>query len=186
MIKPFTYRDRETVLKTPIFDVEQVTGTNPHTGHTGAYTLLHNPDWVNVVALDRDGCLLLIRQWRHGTQAIETELPAGLVDPGESPEVAAARELIEETGYAAERWTLLGQVRPNLAYQGNTCWTFLAEGCHRLRAPEFTGGETVELVRVPASDAERLVREGVLRSALSLAALTWWALHRGASPWGAG
>src|SRR4029079_1285503 len=75
--------------------------------------VLHAPDWVNVVPLLPDNRLVMVRQWRFGVAAPTLELPGGVVDPGETAERAARRELREETGYDARTVRALGAVSPN-------------------------------------------------------------------------
>lgn len=183
MVKPFNKLSTEVVLTTPIFNVRRDVATNPETGHTGNYYVLENPDWVVVIALSLDGELILIRQWRHGTGQEEVEFPAGLIDPGEEASAAAARELLEETGYLASSVRLLGEVKPNLAYQRNTCFTYLAEGCRRVSSPVFERGEFAELLLVQPEDLEALVATGQIRSAISLSGIFWWLSQRGALAW---
>jgi 8-oxo-dGTP pyrophosphatase MutT (NUDIX family) len=101
-----------------------------------------------------------------------------MVDEGETPEEAARRELREETGYEAERWTELGHVLPNPAIQMNRTYTYLARGARRVGDPEFDGTEDCRLVLRPWSDAHRLVREGRIRHSLVVAALHWETLRR--------
>jgi 8-oxo-dGTP pyrophosphatase MutT (NUDIX family) len=183
MLKPFVRHGSETLLETPIFRLRKDRAEHPRTGHRGDYYVLENPDWVNIVALTDAGEIVLVRQWRHGTARIELELPAGMVEAGESPEQAGARELLEETGYRAERWTLLGQVAPNAAYQSNTCFTLLAEGCRRTGEVSFDPGEDIELVLVPQSELRELVRKGEFRNALVLVGLLWWLESAGRTAW---
>ena len=102
-----------------------------------------------------------------------------MVEPGEAPEVAAARELLEETGFAADRVTRLGSVRPNCAYQSNTCTSVLLEGCHRAGATSFDPGEDIEHLLVDPAEIPRLVRAGELRNGMVIAALFWWLDARG-------
>ena len=77
----------------------------PRSGQIMPRVALEAPDWVNVIAVTRDGLVILVRQFRFGTGEVSTEIPAGMVDAGETPLEAAQRELMEETGHAAERWT---------------------------------------------------------------------------------
>ena len=77
------------------------------------------PDWCNVVTETADGQLVLVWQYRHGTDELSLEVPGGVIDPGEEPIDAARRELKEETGYEAESFELLSVVQPNPALQNN-------------------------------------------------------------------
>jgi 8-oxo-dGTP pyrophosphatase MutT (NUDIX family) len=106
-----------------------------------------------------------------------------MVEAGESPAEAGARELLEETGYAAERWTVLGQVSPNAAYQSNTCFTLLAEGCRRVGEVSFDPGEDIELVTVSQDELRDLVRRGEFQNALVLVGLLWWLESAGRIGW---
>lgn len=183
MVKPFIRHGSEHLLDTPIFRLRRDRAEHPETGHVGDYFVLENPDWVNVVALTADRQVLLVRQWRHGTATVELELPAGLIEPGESPLEAAARELREETGYAAGRLTLLGEVAPNAAFQRNTCFTVLAEDCVHDGPTRFDAGEDIELVLEPLTRLPTLLREGTFRNALVLIGLLWWLDQQGRVDW---
>jgi ADP-ribose pyrophosphatase len=125
------------------------------------------PDWVNVVALTREGEAILVRQFRFGVEKDTLEIPGGMVDPGEEPAAAAARELEEETGYSASEVVFLGSVHPNPALQSNRCHSFLALGCERKNRPRpKDAGEDIEVVLVRASSLQRLIREGSITHAL--------------------
>src|SRR5277367_2213582 len=73
---------------------------------------VRHPGAAAVVAVDSAERVCLVRQYRHGVTDFLWEIPAGKLDPGEAPEVCAVRELIEETGVAARRWTPLGLYIP--------------------------------------------------------------------------
>ncbi len=153
-----------------IFTLTRSVRRSPRRGLDHTFTRLDAPDWVNVVAVREDGQLLLIEQYRHGTDAITLEIPGGTVDGGETPAQAAARELEEETGYFPAEILLLGQVEPNPAFLSNTCWTFLALGCtHRGRA-EPDVSEEIELRLSTISGFSDLIHQGAIRHALVIAA----------------
>jgi ADP-ribose pyrophosphatase len=122
--------------------------------------------------------VVMVRQYRHGAQRVTLELPGGIVDPGEDPAEAAARELVEETGYRAARVLSLGSLNPNPALFDNRIHTYLAEEVERVA--EIANGPLEETVveLVPVRDVPERVRRGEIDHALVVAALHWWSLAR--------
>lgn len=131
--------------------------------------VLEAPRWVNVIALLPGDEVLLVRQWRFGVAATTLEIPGGMVEEDDAL-AAAARELVEETGYRAGRWTLLGEVEPNPAFLTNRCLTYLAEDLVRVGEPEGDGEEELELARAPLAQIPELIRRGEIRHSLVIAA----------------
>jgi ADP-ribose pyrophosphatase len=166
------------VLDHPVLQVdlaERSRGTEP----AHEFVILHSPDWVNVVPLTEDGQVVLIRQWRHGTGEETLEIPGGLIDPGETPMVAGARELTEETGYQAERLEPLGWVHPNPALFGNRCYTCLALGCRVVGPPCPEDTEQIQVELQPLAQVPELIRRGDISHSLVVAAFTRYWLARG-------
>jgi 8-oxo-dGTP pyrophosphatase MutT (NUDIX family) len=143
------------------------------------YWINEYPPWVNVVALTADDRVVLIRQYRHGLGAVHFEIPAGTTDPGEtSLELAARRELLEETGYSGGTWSLWMTLSANPALQNNLTYTFLAEGVTAGTArPDESEDLRVHLV--PLDDIEALVEQGGFVQALHVAPLQKLLLRRG-------
>jgi 8-oxo-dGTP pyrophosphatase MutT (NUDIX family) len=130
-----------------------------------------SPDWVNVVPLLDDGRVVLVRQWRYGVRQLSLEVPGGLVDPGESHEQAARRELEEETAYRCGRIERIGGAHPNPALFSNRMSFWLATELEQIAdTPEGDGEEELEVVRVPLTDIPRLARAGEITHALALCA----------------
>lgn len=136
------------------------------------FFVIRSPDWVNVVPVTPEGRVVLIRQWRAGTERVVIEVPGGMVDPGESPDQAAVRELAEETGYRPEAIQSLGAIRPNPAIQDNRLHVFLARGCVRNGAPHLEDREEIETFEATFEEVDALVRAGDLDHALVLCALS--------------
>ena len=182
MLKPFRYGKSRELARTPIFRVSEHEAEHPRTGSVRPYVTLEAPDWVNLVALTPEGEMVLVRQWRHGTRRFELELPAGAIEDGESPEQAAARELLEETGYSAAAISRLGEVAPNAAFQHNRCYTVLAEGCVRTGETSFDEGEDIEIVLCRPSDLRAQLGGDVL-NAMVFCGLYWWFERQGRVGW---
>ncbi len=177
-VLPWEPLDEITVADCRVFSVKKVQRRSPRTGRSHDFFVLHGEDWVNVIPLAPDGRVILVRQYRHGTRDITLEIPGGVIEHGEAPGAAAARELLEETGFSAGRWTELGFVHPNPAIQGNRCYTFLAEDLEYQGPQHLDGTEEIEVVSVLASDLEQLVASGIIRHSLVVAAFYWLELHR--------
>lgn len=144
--------ERERLLKTPVFTVmrqrEEAAG-----GLTGDYIALDAPECVVMIPEYGDE-FVLVRQWRHGKNALTTEFPGGVIGKGEAPEAAAYRELYEETGFKAGRLTLLGSVNPNPALFNSRFYVFLAQ---ELEPTGETHPDRDELITVLTRPIEEVI-----------------------------
>jgi ADP-ribose pyrophosphatase len=99
------------------------------------------------------------------------------VDPGDTPETAAARELLEETGYRAEEVVKIGATNPNPAIFNNRCYTFLARNVTKVREPMPDQTEDIETALIPLSDIPEFIRTGKIDHAIVVAAFCWYLLQ---------
>ena len=155
-----------------LFEKRVDTMRNPRNNKTFDRIILESVDWVNVVALDGQGRSLMIRQFRFGVGYTTLETPGGMVDPGEDSKTAAARELLEETGYVSQQWTYLGAVEPNPAYHNNLCHHWLAEDVHMADKQDLGDGESIALAFMTQTEVRERVQSGELKHALALSALS--------------
>ncbi len=167
---------RELLQDCSVFTVSREHSESPRTGEVHEFHRIDSADWVNIVAVTPGDELVMITQYRHGSQEIELEIPGGLIDPGESPAAAAARELLEETGYRAASVEPIGTVNPNPALFGNRVHSFVAWNVQSVADVQNTPAEeTVVQLVSRASLRERLLA-GEIRHALVVAALYWFEL----------
>ena len=154
-----------------LFEKRIDTLRNPRNGQTFDRLVLESVDWVNVVALDTHGRSLMIRQFRFGVGYNTLETPGGMVDPGEDSKTAAARELLEETGYSSDNWQYLGAVEPNPAFHNHLCHHWLATDVELTKPQDLGAGEAIELEFMSQEQVRDAVMCGELKHALALSAL---------------
>jgi 8-oxo-dGTP pyrophosphatase MutT (NUDIX family) len=153
---------------------------SPRTGAEHDFIVLQMREWVNVIAVTRQARIVIIEQYRHGTQEVGVEIPGGVVDPGDSElEQAARRELLEETGYEAEEFVCIGKVTANPAIQDNRCHTFVALGAHAVGEARLEAGEDIAVGEVGIDEVGELIASGRMSHALVIAGFWWFDRWRG-------
>jgi ADP-ribose pyrophosphatase len=155
-------------------------------GHASTREIAGHPGGVAIVAIDSDGSVLLVRQWRHAAGRALLEIPAGTLDRDaegavEAHELAAKRELEEETGARAATWRHLGAFYTAPGFTDELMQLYLATDLtaadgDRLGPDE---DERLELLRVPFADAVAMAERGEIADAKSLVGLLWVARLRG-------
>jgi ADP-ribose pyrophosphatase len=161
----------ERLFETPYFVLRSDRLRLPGGALKDPYYVVERPDAAIVFPLTNEGEVVLVRQYRPPLERMELGLPAGLVEEGERPEVAAKRELLEETGYSGGEWELLGSVASSPSLKDNWAYLFLARGVERTSAPDPDEHELVEVVRVAAEDLPGLIRGGEIVSSSGVAAI---------------
>ena len=123
-----------------------------------------------------NGAALFVRQYRYAYGESLYELPAGKCDVGEEPSVAAARELAEETGVVAKKWTLLFETYPSPGYTDEKIYIYLAQdGTHQTQ--RLDEGEFLDVVWLPLSNVKTMLQSGEIKDAKTIIALQAYFSH---------
>ncbi len=141
--------------------------------------VLESPDWVNVIPITTDGQMVLVEQYRQGSDTVELEVPGGVMDKTDkSPVETACRELKEETGYEGDNARVIGKVFPNPAIMSNSSYTVLVENCRCVCEVNFDSGEDIITRLVDPASIPKLVAENKIRHSIVIAALYHYELYR--------
>ncbi len=172
---------RELLLAGTIFSVNRVRRRSA-VGTEGDFVLLDAPDWVTVIPLLDDGenedRFLMVEQFRHGSGRVTIEFPAGTVEPGEDPMEAGSRELLEETGYRADRLVPIGDISPNPAFMNNRVYFFLATGLEHEREQQLDEHEQIHFHTQPARMVEKLMGHDEYDNGVMLMALYYYEMWK--------
>ena len=144
------------------------------------YYVFEYPDWVNVIAITKEGKFVFIDQYRHGLGETDYEIPAGVAEPDDASMLAAAqRELAEETGYGGGQWRELMVVAPNPSTQNNLTYCYLATGVERLGEQHLDATEDIRVHLFSGAEVRELLESGRIRQALMAAPLWRYAAEYG-------
>jgi ADP-ribose pyrophosphatase len=171
MIKPWKILSSEYLIQDRWMTMRADRCELPNGVVLDKYYVRENPDFVQIVPINAKGHILIVRQYRHGPQVISTEVPGGLVDPGEDPIDAAKRELLEETGCVADRFEAVSPLYTNPARNTNRAHTFIAHNARIVQPPQQESTEDIEFEFVSRDEIFRLIDEGHFAHALHVASL---------------
>ena len=167
--------------KGKVFSVTTDTVTEPG-GITSTRDVIHHNGSVVILAVDSsvnpaNPTILIERQYRHAAGQFLLELPAGRIEPGEAPLAAAKRELMEETGYHARRWSRFIRYYASPGFLAETMQVFLAQDIRPgIAHPE--PDEKIALLRIPLSELLRLIRAGKILDGKTILSVQYFASTR--------
>ena len=143
-------KGKKELLKTVVLSVNEINSQAPD-GSEGKYIVMDAPDWVIVIPVLGEN-FLMVKQWRHGINALSIEFPGGVIDKGEEPEHAAKRELEEETGCKTEELIKIGEVSPNPALFNNHVHVFLARKLVPTGVQHLDNDEFINFMELPKQE----------------------------------
>jgi ADP-ribose pyrophosphatase len=145
---------------------------NPRNEKTFKAVILEAHDWVNVVAVTPEKKIVVVKQFRFGVSKTTVEIPAGIIEKGETPERAAMRELEEETGYTSTNWQYLGWFEANVAFLNNVCHSLLALDVVKTHPIRLDEGEEISTDELAFDELNKTIEKGEMRNSLSVLALS--------------
>lgn len=161
-----------------IFKAQKVQRENPVTKKIGVFTVLNSKDWANIIPITPEGKIVMVEQYRHGTNEVTIELPGGLIEIGENPEKAAIRECKEETGYVSDKKPiLLGVSRPNPAFLNNKCYSYLWENCGKVCGQNLDTHEVIKIHEFSQEEVKHKINSGEINHCVILTAFYFFSLR---------
>ena len=171
--KPWTILTSHLDKSYRVFNLRTDRACSPRTGLAQDFFIMESSSWVNIIPLTPQKEVVLVRQYRHGTREITLEIPGGLVEHQDNPEEAALRELSEETGYRAKRFSVFLDVFPTPGFLEERMFILLAEGLTAGEAqPEED--EKIEARAYSLKELKQMIYMGKLRDAKSVAGILYY------------
>jgi 8-oxo-dGTP pyrophosphatase MutT (NUDIX family) len=170
MPRPWRQLGSELALDHRWFRVRRDTVELPDGGIVDDYFVAVRDDFALVAAVTDADELVLVRQWKQGVRAVQLELPGGIVDD-EDPAAAAARELLEETGYACGELRRVGGGPLDPSKETNSAHLFVGTGARRVAEQQLDATEEIEVVLLPLAAAREAIRDGRIDAPTSVAGI---------------
>jgi len=167
---------KKVLAENPYLGVEEHHREEEGTGRKGYFFIVPTPNWVNVIALTDENEVVLIEQFRHGSERIELEIPSGIIEKSEDPAHAALRELLEETGYeksSKSEFQKIGEALPNPAFMQNTSYTYLLTHARLTGKTDYDEFENIRVRLVPRDEIDSLIQKGEIQNTIIISAFYW-------------
>ncbi|GEK34451.1 NUDIX domain-containing protein [Kurthia sibirica] len=143
-------------------------------GKTSTRELVEHPGAVGIIPITADNKLIVVEQYRKPLERSIVEIPAGKLEPGELPEVTAVRELEEETGFGANRFTYLQTIATSPGFANEVIHLYIAQDLYDIEEPaSLDEDEFVELMAITLEEAEEMIADGRIFDAKTVIAVMW-------------
>lgn len=153
---------------------------NPISNEIGDFTVLDSPNWVNIIPITKDNKIILIEQYRHGTDSVTIEIPGGLIEKNEDPKVAAMRECTEETGFRSDDTIILSGVSyPNPAFLTNQCFSYVWFNCENSIEQKLDTHEIINIYKRSFTEVKEMIANGTINHSVILTAFYFFSLKFG-------
>ena len=166
-----TTQSSEYLIKRPWLTARRDVVVHPNGKVNPEYYVLEYPDWINIIAITREGKFIIERQWRQAVGEISTEIPAGVIEKGESALAAAQRELKEETGFTGGEWHELMVVAPNSSTMNNHCHCFVARNVEKTSGQHLDATEDLDYFLKDENEVFDMLQRGEFHQSMMVAAL---------------
>ncbi len=176
-------RKREEISNNKLYRATKAQIRNPRNGMEKEFFRLELPPWVNILALTPQKEIVLVRQFRFGSERMEWEVPGGVVEPGETALEAGVRELKEESGFIGKRAEILGEISPNPAIQTNTLTMVLVEEAVKISPQQLDPMEDIEVEVFFIGEVLEMIRRNILRHSFSHTILLHYFLQKEKISW---
>lgn len=176
-MKKWKLLSSEYISKAPWATLRRDTCELPNGKINDHYYVLEYPNWVNMVGITEDNQLIVIKQYRHAAEEIILEIPAGMIEKDEEPQLAAEREMLEETGYSFSKIERIAQLFPNPATSKNVTYTYLMQGGIKVQEQDLDETEDIDVFLISIDEAKELLLQNKFGQALQASAL-FYAFHK--------
>jgi len=175
--RPWEVESSERGKEFAMFTLRHDEARSPRTGEVHDFDLVESPDGVTVIAVTPDDQMVLVEQFRHPLRELFLETPSGVVDEGEPPLEAAARELREETGYEGSDARHVGTLVLNPSWQTTRVHVVVMRNARRVHPRDLDEGEDIRVRLVPRTEVVDLIRRGEITAAVAVSAVALFEWH---------